>query len=380
MTALLSKRMILALRVTICVLVILACQLPCLLTQPVGVPATPGVNGEPTNQITGGAPAGPTSESIPGATGEPSTAATPVDVIFGSGPFRLLDPTVGLSELSSYKATLTLSFDGTQDNQPSQSSHTFVMRASQENAAHQVTIEATGGDPAPVLMLEMNGVSYEFNGENNCTASITEPDSSLTATWEPAGFLSPIIGAEAAEGETINGLGTDQYTFDERALGESGFSQSTGQVWVASETGVVIRYLLTTKAGADYFGEGVDGTLTSEYNLTDINQLVLIELPSGCPGGLVEAPLLPDAQSVRRLPGVTIYSTAGSIQDGLAFYLEQLPALGWSATGDPAITDSMGVANFVQGEQQLSVIVTSSENMLVVHLLMATIPSPEATP
>ena len=355
-----SKRGVVALRVAVCLLVLSACQPTQSSPQAVGSLATGSPSAGTTTDATGG--------------------VIQVEMEFGPGPFSLMDPTVGLADLSSYKATLRLSFNGTQAGQPSQWSHTYVMLANQENAAHQVTIEATGGDPAPVLMLEMNGVSYEFNGENNCTASITEPDSSLTATWEPAGFLSPIIGAEAAEGETINGLGTDQYTFDERALGESGFSQSTGQVWVASETGVVIRYLLTTKAGADYFGEGVDGTLTSEYNLTDINQLVLIELTSGCPGGLVEAPLLPDAQSVRRLPGVTIYSTAGSIQDGLAFYLEQLPALGWSATGDPAITDSMGVANFVQGEQQLSVIVTSSENMLVVHLLMATIPSPEATP
>ena len=310
------------------------------------------------------------------ATSQGDTGTTPVEVVFGPGSFRLVDPTIGLAELTSYKATLMRSFDGTQDAQPSQWSHTYVMLADQVNAAHQVTIEAAGGDPAPFFMLEMNGVSYELDGGKNCSASTTIADSSLSATWEPAGFLSGLIGAEAAGSETINGVAADQYTFDERALGETGFTKSTGQVWVASETGVVVRYLLTTTAGADYFGEGIEGTQTWEYNLTDVNQPVTIDLPAGCPGGLVDAPLMPAAQNVRYLPGVTIYSIAGSIQAVFAFYQEQLPVLGWEAMSEPTAEDTLEIAVFVQGDQQLTVIAMSTENGVEVRLLMATVTSP----
>jgi len=356
MIAYFLKRWMVTLRVTACFLALTACQFTQKITQPVGSPSTPG------------APAGPTNE------------ATPPEVVFGPGSLRLVDPTVGLAGLANYKATLTLSFNGTQAGQPSQWSHTYVMLASQDAADHQITIEAAGGTPAPVFKAEMNGVSYEIDEDGNCTTSTTEVGSSLTANWEPAGFLSGLVGAEAAGSETINGVATDRYTFDERALGQTGFSQSSGQVWVASENGAVVRYLLTTTAGADYFGEGNEGAQTWEYNLTDINQPVTIELPAACTAGLVDAPLMPAAQSVNQLPGLTIYSTTGSIADVLAFYQEQLPALGWKATGEPSLADTLGWVSFNKGDQQLTVIVTTLENGIEVRLLMGTAPSPGATP
>jgi hypothetical protein len=364
-----SKRWLAALQVAACILVILACQLPFLPAQPVGVPATPGANAGPTSEATPEAPSGSTPD------------ATPADVVFGSGPFNLMDPAVGLIDLSSYKATLTLSYIGTQSGQPIQWSHKYVMLASQENEERQITFEAAGGDPAPFVKAEINGVSYVLDGEKNCAASLTEAGSSLSAEWEPAGFLSAIIGAEVAGSETVNGVASDQYTFDERALGEPGFTKSTGQVWVAVNSGVVVRYLLTTTAGADYFGEGNEGTLTSEYNLTDINQPVAIDLPAGCPvGEMVDAPLMPAAQDALRLPGVTIYSTAGSIQDVFAFYQAQLPALGWEASGDPVAEETMGTAVFAKGDQQLTVLVTMTENGVEVHLVLGPAPASDANP
>ena len=350
------KRWLFSLRVAACFLALMACQVTQRIAQPSGAPVIPGV------------PDGPTSE------------AAPVEVEFGSGPFSLEYPTVALSDLTSYKATLSLSFDGTRAGQPSQWSHTYVMLASLDPAVRQVTLESQGGFPAPIILVEQNGINYAVQDGNGCSASATAAESSLSTTWEPAGFLSGIVGAEAAGSETVNGVETDQFTFDERALGEVGFTQSTGQVWVASDKGYVVRYLLTTTAGTDYFGEGIDGTLTWEYNLTDIDQPVTIERPTGCTGGLVDAPLMPAALGVRQEPGYTSYSTAGSIQDGLAFYQEQLPGLGWEITGEPSVADTLGWVSFVQGDQQLSVIVTSSDNNIEVSLLMGTAPGPVMTP
>jgi hypothetical protein len=343
-----SKRWGTALRVTTCLFFLLACKLPQMIAQ----------------QVAGQPPADP----------------IPADVVFGPGTFNLMDPSVGLSDLASYKATLTLSFNGTQAGQPSQWSHTYVMLSSKQSAAHQITIEAAGGDPAPFIKTETNGVSYEISAEGDCTASTTVAGASLTTEWEPAGFLSAVIGADAAGSETINGVTADKYTFDERSLGETGFTKSTGQIWVASENGVVVKYLITTIAGADYFGEGIEGSQTWEYNLTEIDQPVTIHLPAVCPRGLVFAPLMPAAQNVRQLPGLTTYSFAGSIQDVLAFYQEQMSALGWTATGEPGVADTMGVLVLVQGDQQFTVIATLSENTITVRLVMGTAPTPSATP
>src|SRR5579859_7099580 len=67
-----------------------------------------------------------------------------VEVTFGSGSFNLPVTTVGLSDLSSYRATLALSFKGTKAGQPSQWSRTYVMLASQKPSVRQLTIDATG--------------------------------------------------------------------------------------------------------------------------------------------------------------------------------------------------------------------------------------------
>src|SRR5450432_388493 len=84
------------------------------------------------------------------------TAATADTItrLFGPGPFNLTMPTVGLSDLSSYRATLTVLFKGTQAGQPALWSRTYVMLASQKPAARQLTIDKVGGDAVQVFMAE----------------------------------------------------------------------------------------------------------------------------------------------------------------------------------------------------------------------------------
>ena len=67
-----------------------------------------------------------------------------------------------------------------------------------------------------------------------------------------------MIGADAAGNETINGIATDHYTFDERALAQTGLAKSTpGEISIASQSGYVVAYALTTQAGADWFAAGI---------------------------------------------------------------------------------------------------------------------------
>ena len=126
------------------------------------------------------------------------------DVVFGPGAFSLLDTRAGLSDLSSYKATLTLSFDGTRDGQPSQWSKTYVMLTTKVPIARQLTLEKTGdiSDLDAVTMVEVDGAAYEKRGENACNANVIEEGNSLGERLEPAGFLNSVIGADEAGSET----------------------------------------------------------------------------------------------------------------------------------------------------------------------------------
>jgi hypothetical protein len=247
----------------------------------------------------------PTSTS-PAGSSPPSTAvvSTPpgsdpqtfdASLVFGSGPFSLQTTTAGLAALASYTATLTLSFEGTRAGQPSTWSKSYVMLAMTTPAARQLTIQKSGdvAAPAQAFMAETNGAAYEKNAQDACTATVIAPDATLAQPFEPAGLLAGVVGADAAGSEAINGVSADHYTFDEHALGHAGRATAIGEMWVASDGGYIVKYLLTTKGDAKYFGEGVEGTLSWDYELTDIGQPVTITLPDDCPPGMLNVPQLP---------------------------------------------------------------------------------------
>lgn len=321
-----------------------------------------------------------TPTSIPATTASDSSTAAPesgavsaeVNVDFGPGPFDFPYTRAGLVDLSSYKATLIMSFDGTRDGQTQKWSKTYVMLSTKEPATLQLTIEKTGDltDLDPVFMAEADGADYERRGENACTATVIEEGNSLGERLEPAGFLTFVIGAEEAGAETVNDVAANHYIFDERASGQLGIAQSTGEMWVASDGGYIVKYLLTTKGNADYFGEDIEGTLTLNYELTDVNQPVAFALPDDCPLGMVNAPQLSDATNVLNVPGVLAYDTSTSLADTAAFYQEQMPGLGWTLVSEPSITETNAVINFTQVNQNLTVVITTDAGVTTVTILL----------
>lgn len=317
-------------------------------------------------QTTGAPPTTSAPDATAGVAGEEISGEG--EVTLGPGEFDFPDTTAGLATLSSYKATLTLSFAGTQAGQASQWLKTYVMLSTQQPSARQVTIESTGdsvnGEPA--LLAEMAGAAYEQRGDGRCSASATDPDQSLADRMEPAGFLTGVFGAEQAGSETVNLVAADRYTFDERALGETGLAQSEGQLWVATDGGHLVRYALTTTGGEAYFGPGIEGTATWAYELTDVNQSFPITLPADCPAGLIDAPMLPDAAEVLDEPGVLSYVTARAPAEALLFYQGELSALGWQAKAEPIVEQAMALVDFTRDGQQLSLVITATDGVTTV--------------
>lgn len=333
-----------------------------------------GTDTPPTDlQVTDGpAPDPQVTDTPPPDSQESDVLTIQADVVFGPGAFIFPDTEAGLADLSSYKATLRLSFDGTRDGQTEQWSKTYVMLNTQEPAARQLTIEQTGDVSAPdaVFIAEVDGAAYERRGENACNATVIDQENSLIERLKPVGLLTGVVGAEEAGAETFNDVASDHYTFDERAFGQSDIAQSTGEMWVASVGGYIVKYALTTKGDADYFGEGIEGTLTWDYELTEVNRPVTFELPADCPAGMVVAPLLPDASNVLNMPSVLGYDTSTSLADIAAFYQNELPVLDWTLIGEPAITETTVLLDFTQGNQKMTVIVTTDAGVTTVNILL----------
>jgi hypothetical protein len=293
------------------------------------------------------------------------------NVTFGSGTFNLSDLRAGLSNLISYKATLNISFNGTHNGQPQKWSKIYVMLMLKEPEARQLTIDTNNGvsNPVALTMAEMDGADYQVDGKKNCTASVVEPGNSLSDRLEPVSFLHYVIGAKEAGSETVNGVTTNHYQFDQNALGEQNLGQSSGEVWVASSGGFVVKYLLTTKAKADYFGDGIEGTLTSDYELTDVGKPVKIQLPAVCPAGMIDVPKLPDASNVDNEPGILTYTTSSSAADVAAFYQKQLPGLGWTLQGQVDVADGKALMDFINGILDISISITSDAGLTTVNIV-----------
>ena len=329
-------------------------ELPTTITQPIGPSTTAASDG-----------------SVPPTPGS-GVESFEVSLTSGEGPFELPDTQAGLADLSSYTATLTLTFNGTKAGVPDTWSTTTVMLATTEPAARQLTVTKTGdvADPTPEFMAEVNGATYEQQGQIPCAADALAEQTTLGQQFEPAASLLPVIGADPAGSETVNDTPADHYTFDENALGQSGRATSTGELWVASSGGQIVKYLVTTKAGADYFGDGIEGTVAWDYELTTVNQPVTITLPADCPPGLIDAPQLPDATNVENLPGLSTYDTATSLVDIVAFYQTELGNRGWVATDDPTIDERGAMVTWTQADATLIVTAAIDAGVTTVQLLL----------
>ena len=342
---------------------------------------TPSASPPPTTATPAPTPlatAGSSDTSFPSVVGsDPVTFdANPV---FGSGPFTMRSTRTGLADLVSYQARLTLNFDGTKGGQPSQWSRVFVMQSTKDPPIRQLTSVTTGdaADPVPQYRAETGGVSYEKIGKGACTADVTGTGDSLAKRFEPAGFLSGVAGADPAGNDTINGTPAAAYTFDEHALGQSGLTASTGRMSVATAGGYILKYQLVTKAGAKYFGEGIDGTLTWDYELTGIKQPITLQLPDDCPPGLVSAPQLADESNLENLPGVLTYDTTASLLDILSFYQQELPKLAWAPGDLPTLTDTTEVIEFIQGASVMTVTATIDNGITTVQITLNPADTPQ---
>ena len=274
-----------------------------------------------------------------GSDGSTTSGATSPGEAFGPGDFMLPDPLIGLTTLSGYRASLTVSFEGTNEGEPQQWASTSELLRSADPAAAQLTVENTGDLPPadPTYVAELGGTTYRRDQAGTCTAEAADPEMSLINLLEPAGGLAGVIGAEPLGQKTIGGIDAAGYSFDERAVGQAEIARTSGEVWVAADGGYVLEYTMTSEGADDLFGDGAEGTITWQYELTEVNLPVVIEVPGDCPAGLVAAPMLPDASNVVNAPGLLSYHTGAAVADVLAFYQEASSDLGWAGSGEAAV-------------------------------------------
>jgi hypothetical protein len=250
----------------------------------------------------------------------------------GSGDFNLADPATGLADLSSYRQSLTIGFEGNVNGEGANTKTSLTREIVSETETELTWMEVSGG---PVQFFgRIGALDYaQASPETPCGVA---PLTGAAPESAPAAFqlasLPALSGAEAAGEENLNGTQTKKYTFDERAIGYADQAKATGEVWVAEPGGYVLRYTLRLEAPTDLLGPGVSGVQTWSYELSEINT-GKTSLPESCQGSqdMGEIPMVEGAELTYSQPGYQVYQASASLDTAVAFYQAQAEALGWKA-------------------------------------------------
>jgi len=284
-----------------------------------------------------------------------------------SGNQNLPDPSANLGSLSAYQATLTVGFSGTQAGSPSQWTNVYNLAVDPARGTRLVSITSSGLPAESSLdgwiAGTYAGMTIERAGAGApCEARKTESGSTATG-MELSAMLPPVTGATQSGTEQLEGQATQHFSFDQAAIKYPGKGKVNGEMWLAASGGYLVKYSLSVDGGPDLLGQDMQGVMTWEYRLTNINGNVLVDLPEGCPPGLIEAPLMDGAQAVTDQPGLQEFDVASDLKGVMSFYQDKLAALGYTLQEQPVPGESLEQLTFTKPGYVLNVLVeTGTDN------------------
>jgi hypothetical protein len=335
-----------------------ACQAAAISTAPPAGVASP-TSKQATPAVAATDPVG--TGATPAATqtaGESPVGEAELDL--GTGEFFLDDPSAGLDALSGYTETLTVSFDGTVDGQSRRWQKRSVYSYRAEPAASLSTFEATGNvvvaDPQQIA--EVAGVRYIKASDGTCDGRPMATPGSALGLREPVARLPALMGADEAGSEQVSGILADHYTFDERAMAESGRATTRGDLWVATDGDYVVKYIQATDADATYYGGTTAGTTTWSYELTSIDEPPQISVPAGCQ---LDAPVPPDATGVLWLSQYLGFDAVSGVSDTMRTYSALLTEAGWTVKAEPLAAEGSSFGVFTKDGAVLNVLAAPGE-------------------
>jgi hypothetical protein len=339
-------------------------------TEPAAAPTQAGEQPKPTavpppteEAVEPTAAAEPTEEPEPTPAPEPTSAPEEEDL-------SLDDRAAGLDQLKSYRVSWKSLWETTKDGKTQQATWDWLEEfTSEPQALHYVwTSTEDGAGKGGLEMWQIGDTTYmvslENDGTRQCTSfSSSDPDSGLQKGSFSPSTLGSVSGAKFVGRENVNGIATKHYKYDESATALTGFGKVSGETWVASDGGYVVKDLVNWEGGAGLFGAGTSagesGKGTWTWELKDPNASFTITPPEGCESAAAGLPILPDASEKTTMGDLTIYKTASPTADVIAFYQKEMAAAGWQQAGEPATMEGFATIEFTQDAQKASITVTS---------------------
>lgn len=294
-----------------------------------------------------------------------------------------------VADLTSYRMTMAIemveeSSDGTTKTTTITTESTSVTNP----PANSVNMTIEGDIPelagmGSILFVQIEDTIYSVLPGMGCVSGAAgeqgfeNPFSDLADT---STFLDGVTGAtRVLPNETINGVETIHYTFEQSSLpSDSGLQSVGGDLYVAVEGGYMVRLILDGSGQLSALTdspEGGTGTLHLQMDLSDVNQPLTVEPPEGCDATDSAYPMLDGATNLISMAGFTSYQVSGvSVADAAAFYQTEMVAAGYTADEDSTfITDTSAILSFAKDGKNVTVTISEDAasgglNVLITEL------------
>jgi hypothetical protein len=316
------------------------------------------------------------AEVVPTDEATKAPAATPEDE-----SLSLASRDTGLDALTSYRLTWHAEWKSVDQGKEEQGAWDWTEEYTSDPKAHHLTMTTPdSSDPAKTGALEMwqiGDTSYMKSGENEECMSFSSEGAEKDiqkGTFSPS-MLGSIEDAKYVGRDTVNGIPTKHYKYNSKTGMLAALGEVSGETWVATDGGYVVKDMVKWTGGGGLFGLGASTTATGDgswtWELSDVNQPFEIKPPEGCEGSQLDLPIMPDATEKTRFGDMTSYGTASKPADVATFYKDELAAAGWEPEGEPTEMGEVAILNFAKGDLKLSVMITASDGATQVILTVS---------
>jgi hypothetical protein len=165
-------------------------------------------------------------------------------------------------------------------------------------------------------------------------------------------------------GVMVNGVKTDQYTLKNSDLGFGKAKSQSGEVWLAQDGGYAVKFNGQAEGTFDV-ASTFTGTITWTYDLTNINQLTTIALPTECSSqqtSQFDLVFPPNATGLSQLGQMTVFSSPDKSIDVSTFFQKNLPNKGWTIVSVDKSAGSGITLVISKADQKLQIVITGDSS------------------
>lgn len=292
---------------------------------------------------------GTEATAVPAPTTAPNTeapaepAATEAPAEEASADSITVNSLTGEPDFPAYRMTMEISITGPDEsgNETTQVVTAEILRTKEPNATSmKMQFEGMEGadEFGETTFVQTEDASYMLIPGMGCLNSGEggTPDNPFADFADTNAFLEEVGNAKFVGEETIEGIETLHYTFDQADFlqADADIEWADGHVYVAKDGGYVVRFILDGAGalGSVIAGENQTGTMHMEFTIVPVEEPVTIEIPAECENlgaENSEYPVLEDAAEYTAFGGLVSYSTATPFADIVSFYETELSAAGW---------------------------------------------------